>query len=213
MSGTPIRREKREHEARVFAQPDALESLCDEIADGLGMSGWCQRMGVRYRACVAWVMSDTERARAVDDAERARARLSAEAGAALGRKLAAPDVRTGVEWVDDGPAVLEAKSARVALDAFKFAATAGDREKFGRSVQHHHTHKMQADHLQALRRASDRSGPAQSPASGPASREHAHAPHVIDAEYRALPAPSQVIDSIVYAVRLPALPVSVVNVG
>ena len=75
MSGRPITREKREHEARVFNAPGALEGLCDEIAEGLGMSGWCQRLGVRYRECVAWVMGDPDRARAVDEAERIRARM------------------------------------------------------------------------------------------------------------------------------------------
>jgi len=212
MTGRPITREKAEHEARVFGMPDALESLLDEIASGLGLSGWCGRLGVRYRSAVAWIMSEPERARSVDDATKARARMAAEAGEALGRKLAAPDVRTGVDWVDDGPAVLDAKAARVALDAFKFAATAGDRERFGRSVQHTHTHRMQADHLQALRRAGARSGPPQSqPSADEPAHEPARARATIDAEWRALPAPehAQVIDSILFAPRLPVRPCQV----
>lgn len=213
MTGKPITRAKREFEVRLFASPDALEGLLDEIAEGLGMAGWCRRVGVRYRECVAWVMSDTERARTVDDAQRARARMAAEAGEAIGRKLAAPDVRTGVDWIDDGPAVLDAKAARVALDAFKFASSTGDRERFGRSVQHTHTHRMQSDHLQALKRASALGGPPRPTAIADETARARAALPVIDAEYRALPAPNEVqrIESIRFAVCLPALPVSRVD--
>lgn len=54
------RKEKREKETAIFAEPETLDDLCDFISGGDGnsagtLAGWCQKMGVRYTPAYTWL--------------------------------------------------------------------------------------------------------------------------------------------------------------
>ena len=195
----------------LAAEPEVLlAALCDEITEGLGFAGFAAREGIRYGDLRRWVWSDAKRVEAVELAEQARAAYNAEAAEAVGRKLIAPDVRTGVEWVDDGPPELDPKAARVAVEAFRYGAMTKDRGRFGKSVQHHHLHSVREDHLRALKAVVSAGGRARdvitgslSPAQSAANMEPVDAEYT---EYRQVQR-TQPIEPLHLPLRLPVRPV------
>lgn len=145
-------------EDELFADAETtMEAIEDEIAEGLGLAGFCKKQNVRYRKILDWLLSDVDRARRYQGAERARASMAAEAATAVARKMAAPDRETGVDWIDDTETGMNPKAARVALEGLKWSATVGDQVRFGKTVRHEHS--MSAEHLQALKaRVASRTG-------------------------------------------------------
>jgi hypothetical protein len=58
MSG---RRDRREREQALCAEPETLEALCVFIADRGTLSGWCKLHDVRYLFIHEWLHADAER--------------------------------------------------------------------------------------------------------------------------------------------------------
>lgn len=204
-----LRNTRREREARMFGPEAAatLALLVRDIAqpDGLGVTGFARRHDVRYNVLAEWITADPARMLAVNEAQRMRAAINGDAVEAIGRKLVAPDVRTGHDWLDDGDAVLDPKAARVAVDAFRWSASVKDRATFGRVTQHNHTHTMQVEHLQALRARMSSSGQAKSLIGPAGSRAQVSALRdIVDADYHVIT--PQRIDLIAQAWRLPLAP-------
>jgi hypothetical protein len=206
MPGSPTTRARRQRETAMQLDAEAtMESLCEEIARGAGANAWMKAHDVSYSRMVQWIEADTQRAAVFDAAVRARAANAAGAVEAIGRRLLNPDAATDNDWVPrrtrtviehdaagnvtgqrEELVELDARAARVAAAAFQWTAEKGDRTRFGKHTEHHHTHAVQFEHLAALRAMMTRSPSQRAPMIpiGPVS-EHVRAlPAPIDAEFR-----------------------------
>ena len=146
----PLRRERLLTELALLETPDLIDELCEHQAEGQGLTAWCAAADVRYSTIRAWIDVDPDRAAKFEAAERHRADRAAAAIDAMGQKLLNPLAVTGHPWVDQ-LAALDSKASRVALDALKWSALTNAPKRYGRSVEHHHTHRLADEHLAALR--------------------------------------------------------------
>lgn len=154
-------REKLVHEMTILSRPGLIDELCEHQASGEGLVIWCHKAGIRYGMVRAWIEADSDRMRRFEAAERHRADLRAAAIDAMARKLLDPAAETGHPWVDrdkrfdeDGNPVadsLDPRAARAALDALKWGAITDAPKRYGRSIEHNHTHRLAEDHLLAMR--------------------------------------------------------------
>lgn len=55
------RRDRRERESALFAEPETLDSLCTLLAERGTLSAWCRSRDVRYLAVHEWLHSDKGR--------------------------------------------------------------------------------------------------------------------------------------------------------
>lgn len=204
MAGTPARRERREREAKLFADADGtMAAACEAVASGPGLNAWCTARDVAYSRVVAWIEADANRARELDAAFRARADLAGSAIETIAHRLVDPAADTAHPWVTrrtrkvpdesvpegfrDEPVEIDSKAARVAMAGFQWLAEKQDRTRFGKVTEHHHTHAVQFEHLAALRQVlsaapSSRVLPA---LPGPAHAS-ARAEPAVDAAFRVL---------------------------
>lgn len=208
MAGQRTMRERREREAGLQANADeTMAAICEAQSVGTGFLAWCTARDVAYSRMIQWVEADPHRADAFDAATRARAANAASAVEAIGRRLINPDAPSDHDWVprrtrtvsdynDAGEVIgtheelveLDPRAARVAAAAFQWTAEKGDRTKFGKHTEHHHTHAVQFEHLAALRAMMSRSahGRAIPAPDGPVSARSHALPAPIDAEFRPL---------------------------
>lgn len=138
------------HELTTLERPGLIDEICEHHATGQGLVPWCAAAGMRYSMVRAWIDADSDRSAQFETAERARADRAAAAIDAMAQKLLNPDAETGHDWVDQDRG-LDSKSCRVALDALKWSATTNAPKRYGRSVEHHHTHRIADEHLAAMR--------------------------------------------------------------
>jgi hypothetical protein len=159
-----------ERTAEITNDPKSLDSICEAVADGVGILKWCRDRDIPFLAVHAWINDGGERQRAYELACAARGTSTvSQLEAIISRTIAGE---------------LDPRRAAVAEKGLKWLASVYDRRRYGEQTQVNVKHSLSDDHLAALRGMVDVRQPQ---SAAPISPVREALPPPIDAEFSIAP--------------------------